>query len=107
VPSRSIDIVREVVLNSFLLWPIGAAVVALSMKLFAPGVSWSDVIALCAAGALGGAVSSPIVAFLYKREVESMRTRLARNIADPELRERLARLLPLSKPVNEAFTTTS
>ena len=91
----SIDVVREVLLSAFLLWPVGGAAVALSMKFFAPGVSWSDVIALCAAGALGGAVSSPIVAFLYKREVESMRTRLARNIADPELRERLARRLPL------------
>ncbi len=91
----SIDIVREVVLNSFLLWPIGAAVVALSMKFFAPGVSWSDVIALCAAGALGGAVSSPTVAFLYKREVEPMRARLARRIEDPDLRERAARRLPI------------
>jgi methyl-accepting chemotaxis protein len=91
----SIDIVREVILNSFLLWPVGAALVAFSMKLFAPGVSWSDVIALCAAGALGGAVSSPTVAFLFKREAEPLRARLARSIADPDLRERLARRLPL------------
>jgi len=91
----SIDIVRQVIVNSFLLWPIGAVAVALSMKLFAPTVSWSDVVSLCAAGALGGAVSSPTVAFLFKREVEPLRARLARSIEDPDLRESVVRRLPL------------
>jgi len=91
----SIDIVRQVILNSFLLWPVGAAAVALSMKLFAPTVSWQDVISLCAAGALGGAVSSPTVAFLFKREVEPLRARLARSLEDPDLRESVVRRLPL------------
>ncbi len=91
----SIDIVRQVILNSFLLWPVGAAAVAFSMKLFAPGVSWSDVLSLCAAGALGGAVSSPTVAFLFKREIEPLRARLSRLIEDPDLRESVVRRLPL------------
>jgi methyl-accepting chemotaxis protein len=91
----SIDIVREVILNSYLLWPFGATAVALSMKFFAPAVTWMDVASLCAAGALGGAVSSPTVAFFFKRQVEPLRARLARSIDDPDLRESVVRRLPL------------
>jgi methyl-accepting chemotaxis protein len=91
----SIDLVREVILNSYLLWPLGAAAVALTMKAFAPATPWFDVLALCGAGALGGAVSSPTVAFVFKREVEPLRARLARSVADPDLRARAARRLPL------------
>jgi methyl-accepting chemotaxis protein len=87
--------VREVILNSYLLWPVGATLVALTMKIFAPGVTWSDVVSLCAAGALGGAVSSPTVAFFFKRQVEPLRARLARSIEDPDLRESVVRRLPL------------
>ena len=105
--AASIDIVREVILNSFLLWPLGAAAVAFSMKLLGPAVSWFDVIALCAAGALGGAVSSPIVAFLYKREVEPFRARLARSLADPELRERVVRRLPIVWKLQGAVLLTT
>jgi methyl-accepting chemotaxis protein len=50
---------------------------------------------LCAAGALGGAVSSPTVAFFFKRQVEPLRARLARSIDDPDLRESVVRRLPL------------
>jgi methyl-accepting chemotaxis protein len=91
----SIDIVRQVIVNSYLLWPVGAACVALSMKLLSPGVTWADVFALCGAGALGGAVSSPTVAFLFKREIDPLRARLACKIDDPDLRERAVRPLPL------------
>lgn len=91
----SIDIVREVILNSYLLWPVGATAVAFTMKFFAPGVTWADVVSLCAAGALGGAVSSPTVAFFFKRQVEPLRARLARTIEDPDLRESVVRRLPL------------
>ena len=91
----SIDIVREVLLNSYLLWPCGATAVAFSMKFLSPAVSWADVAALSAAGALGGAVSSPTVAFLFKRQVEPLRARLALCIEDPDLRESVVRRLPL------------
>ena len=91
----SIDMVRQVIVNSYLLCPIGAGCVALSMKFFAPGVTWANVLALCGAGALGGAVSSPTVAFLFKREIDPLRARLARSIEDPDLRERAVRPLPL------------
>ena len=91
----SVDIVREVILNSYLLWPVGATAVAFSMKMLAPAVTWSDVASLCAAGALGGAVSSPTVAFFFKRQVEPLRARLARSIEDPDLRDAAARRLPL------------
>lgn len=93
--SASIDIVRQILLISYLLWPIGAVCVGLSMKVFVPGVTWAHVLALCGAGALGGAVSSPMVAFLFKRELEPLRARLARSIEDPDLRERAVRPLPL------------
>jgi methyl-accepting chemotaxis protein len=91
----SIDIVRQVIVNSYLLWPAGAACVAFSMKFFAPGVTWTHVLALCGAGALGGAVSSPTVAFFFKREIDPLRARLAQRIEDPDLRERAVRPLPL------------
>jgi methyl-accepting chemotaxis protein len=91
----SIHIVREVILNSYLLWPVGATAVAFTMKIFAPGVTWGDVVSLCAAGALGGAVSSPTVAFVFKREVEPLRARLARSIEDPALRESVVRRMPI------------
>jgi methyl-accepting chemotaxis protein len=93
--AASIDIVREVIVNSYLLWPLGAAAVALTMKVFAPHTEWSDVLALCGAGALGGAVSSPTVAFVFKREVEPLRQRLARSVEDPDLRAKAVRRLPL------------
>jgi methyl-accepting chemotaxis protein len=91
----AIDLVRHVILISYLLWPVGATAVALTMKVLSPAVTWSDVLALCCAGALGGAVSSPTVAFLFKREADSFRARLARSIEDPELRARAARTLPI------------
>jgi methyl-accepting chemotaxis protein len=74
---------------------LGATAVALSMKFFAPAVTWMVVASLCAAGALGGAVSSPTVAFFFKRQVEPLRARLARSIDDPDLRESVVRRLPL------------
>jgi methyl-accepting chemotaxis protein len=93
--AASIAIVREVLLNSALLWPVGAAAVALSMKALSPETGWPDVFALSAAGALGGAVSSPTVAFLFKREIDPLRARLALKVEDPELRARAAKSLPL------------
>jgi len=91
----SISIVREVLFNSYLMWPFGAAAVGLTLKGFAPETSWSDVIALCAAGALGGAVSSPTVAFVFKREVDPLRARLARVVEDPDLRAKAGKPIPL------------
>jgi len=93
--AASISIVREVLLNSYLLWPVGAAAVAVTLKIVAPETSWSDVAALCGAGALGGAVSSPTVAFAFKREIEPLRARLARTVEDPDLRARATRGIPL------------
>jgi methyl-accepting chemotaxis protein len=91
----SIDLVRQVLVNSYLLWPLGALAVALTMKILSAGVMWADVLALLAAGAMGGVVSSPTVAFLFKREVEPLRARLARLVEDPELRARAAKPLSL------------
>jgi methyl-accepting chemotaxis protein len=93
--AASIGIVREVLVNSALLWPVGAAAVALTMKALSPAISWADVGGLCAAGALGGAVSSPTVAFFFKREVDPLRARLAMAVEDPDLRARAVRGLPL------------
>ncbi|RIK99736.1 MAG: hypothetical protein DCC71_19960 [Proteobacteria bacterium] len=93
--AASIDLVRQVIRDSYLLWPVGATCVALTMKLFAPAIAWADVLALCGAGALGGAVSSPTVAFVFKREIEPLRARLARIVESPEERARAVRRLPL------------
>ncbi len=94
--AASIDVVREVLLSSFILWPAGALAVALTLKAWVSTVTGSDVGTLLLAGALGGAVSSPFVTFLFKRDVAPIRARLARTIADPEQRARAARPLPLA-----------
>jgi methyl-accepting chemotaxis protein len=94
--SASTDVTREVVLNSFLLWPVGAGLVGLTLVLLAPAVSGFDVLSLVVAGALGGAVSIPAVAFLFKRETGAMRMHLARLLVDPETRAAAVRRLPIS-----------
>src|SRR4029450_3663634 len=93
--AASIAMVREVLLNSYLLWPVGAACVALTMKFFAPETAWFDVTALCGAGALGGGVSSPAVALIFKREVDPLPPRPARAVEDPALRARSVRRMSL------------
>jgi hypothetical protein len=93
--AASIAMVREVLLNSYLLWPVGAACVALTAKYFSPETSWADVASLSGAGALGGAVSSPTVAFLFKREIDPLRARLARAVEDPALRAQAVRRMSL------------
>jgi len=88
-------VTREVILNSFLLWPAGAAAVGLTLKVLTPAVTWSDVLALIVAGALGGAVSLPAVAFLFKRETEPLRRHLARRVIDPDERAAAVSRLPI------------
>jgi methyl-accepting chemotaxis protein len=89
------DVTREVVVNSFLLWPVGAALVGVTMRLLTPAVTGLDLIALIVAGALGGAVSIPAVAFLFKRESEPLRRHLARVLEAPEARAAAVRRLPI------------
>jgi methyl-accepting chemotaxis protein len=89
------DVTREVIVNSFLLWPVGAALVGLTLLLLDPAVSGFDVLALGVAGALGGAVSVPAVAFLFKRETEALRRHLARLLEDPDERAAAVRRLPI------------
>ncbi|MCL4684525.1 methyl-accepting chemotaxis protein [Myxococcota bacterium] len=92
----SIDVVREVLLSSFILWPSGALAVGLTLRMWVPSVTAWDVGTLLLAGALGGAFSSPFVTFLFKRDIAPIRARLARTIADPDLRAKAARPLPLA-----------
>jgi methyl-accepting chemotaxis protein len=94
--AASIDVVREVLLSSFILWPGGALAVGLTLGLWVPAVSGGDIGTLLLAGLLGGAVSSPFVTFLFKRDVAPIRARLALSITDPDVRAGAARPLPLA-----------
>jgi len=103
----SIDVTREVTVNSMLLWPAGATLVGLTLKLLAPAVSWADVLGLAAGGALGGAATLPAVVFLFKRETEPMRRHLARALVDPGQRTGAVRRLPLAWKLQGAVLVTT
>jgi len=91
----SLDVVRRGLLLSYGMWPLGALGVALTLKLLSAEVAWAYVVVLVWAGALGGAVSSPAVAYVFKREIEPLRAHLARAIEDPDRRGAAARPLSL------------
>lgn len=101
------DVTREVVVNSFLLWPVGAALVGLTLLLLDPAVTGFDVLALGVAGTLGGAVSVPAEAFLFKRETERLRRHLARLLEDPGVRAGAVRRLPIGWKLQGAVLLTT
>jgi methyl-accepting chemotaxis protein len=101
------DVTREVIVNSLLFWPIGSLLVGLTLALLSPAVSGSDVLALLVAGALGGAVSLPAVAYLFKRETEPLRRHLARLVVDPGERAAAARRLPIAWKLQGAVLVTT
>lgn len=89
-------IVRELVRNSLVLWPVGALGVALVTMALEPEVTWSDVVLLLLAGILGGAVATPVVVYLFKRELAPIRAHLARAIPDPDQRDAAVQRLPVA-----------
>jgi methyl-accepting chemotaxis protein len=89
-------VAREVIVNSLLFWPIGSALVGVTLALLAPAVGAFDVLVLLVGGALGGAVTLPAVAYLFKRETEPLRRRLTRLVPDPDRRAAAVQRLPIA-----------
>jgi methyl-accepting chemotaxis protein len=90
-----LDVPRLSLLNGYTLWPLGGLAVALSMKALFADFGWLDVSIMVAAAVSGGALSSLLIAFLFKRQFEPLRRTLALRIEDPDARAASAPPLPL------------
>jgi methyl-accepting chemotaxis protein len=103
----ALDVPRLTALNGLALWAAGGALVAGSMKFLFDDLRWLDAGIMVAAATSGGALSTLLIALLFKGMLEPLRGALARAVRDPAARVASVRPVPLGWKLQGAVLITA